>query len=143
MKAKHFLSVAFVAIFVVIFSACNKETTSKANVYVNVEDARHPGYTLRYVTYIHETYDAHTGKNILGECKGMIEFKGLTYYTFSVPRGIWDFYIEYNTPDRSYNYTNERYTINTKDNEWARISWDLANGYDSDPELLQGSGDLY
>ncbi len=143
MKATHLFPVIFIAIMAFSFVACNKNTSSKANVYVNIENASHPGYALRYVTYIKEGYDSKTGKNILGDCKGMVDFKGLTYYTFFVPRGIWDFYIEYDTPGLSYSYTNERYTINTKDNEWVRISWDLASSYASDPELLQGSGDMY
>ena len=144
MKTKSFLRFAFAVGFFWTIAGCNGITPSQPNVYVNVEDSRHPGFALRFVSYVPTGDNAHDGKNILGLNKGMITFKGLEYYTFSVPKGIWDFYIEYTTPGNySGNWTNERYRINTRENDWVRISWDLGDSHSADPEILQGCGEMY
>ena len=66
MKTKSFMRIALVACIFWTIAGCNGITPSQPNVYVNVEDSRHPGFALRFVSYVPTGDNAHNGKNILG-----------------------------------------------------------------------------
>lgn len=144
-RANRFLTMAVIIEMAFIFSGCEGVTPSEPNVYIAIADnGKHHDFELTYLTYVPKGENAHTGKNILGKRKGTIEFKGLTYECFSVPKGVWDLYFEYTQNDDYYEkFDNDRETINLKDNDWVRISWDLAESYSAQPGIRQGEGTMY
>ena len=141
------LFLSMVVMMSIVLSGCEKITPSGPNVYVCLTNGTHSDRAwerncqLRFMSYV-DGGDAHAGKNIVGLQKGTIQLNGDTYMCFSVPRKIWDIYIEWNY-DNSSEWTNARYTVNLKDNDWVRISWDLAGSTEVDPGILQGSGSVY
>ena len=144
---KKILVLALIAVVSVVFAACDLMAPSKPNVYVCITNGKHSdrgwerNCKLTFVTYVYDGSDARGGANILGKQKGTLQFNGDTYQCFCVPRGVWDFYIEWSS-DYSV-MENARYTINTRANDWVRISWDLANEHDVEPGLRQGTGTMY
>ncbi|MBO4581027.1 MAG: hypothetical protein J5701_01900 [Bacteroidales bacterium] len=145
MKVRLVPIMLFTVIAAVVLSACEKQSPKEPNVYIAIADnGKHHDFALMLLTYVPVGDNAYTGKNILGKSKGTIEFKGLTYECFSIPKGVWDLYFEYSMNDEYYDkFDNERKTINLRDNDWVRISWDLAESYAAQPGIIQGSGSLY
>ncbi len=142
---KKIFALAFVAAVSIVFGACDGNAPSQPNVFISIADnGKHQGFYLMYLSYVSIGDNGLSGKNILGERKGTLEFKGMTYECWSIPKRKCDLYFEYYQGEGwSPKKDNERKTINLKDNEWVRISWDLAESYATQPGILQGSGTMY
>lgn len=142
MKIKSFIRIALVACIFWVAAGCDGLTPSTPNLYIAIDDGtHHAGFTLRYLAYVKPRANGHSSKNIVGERKGTIEFKGMTYEYWSIPRAEWDLYYEWNTNYRPDDWYNERTRVNLKLNDWVRIYWNQSSSSGT-PESYQGSGEL-
>ena len=125
-----------------VAAGCDGLTLGKPNLYVQYEENREVS-EIYYLSYVREGADGHSGKNIIDKSLGTITFKGKKYHSFSIPRGLWDIYFEWysNTGYASINFENERCTINTRLNEWARL--DCRDSYGKSYWEHQGDGEMY
>ena len=116
--------------------------TGRPNLYVQYEENREVS-EIYYLSYVREGADGHSGQNIINRRLGEYTFRGKKYHMFSIPRGLWDIYFEWysNTGYASINFENERCTINTRLNEWARL--DCRDSYGKSYWEHQGDGEMY
>jgi hypothetical protein len=114
----------------------------RANLYVQYELNRDVSQ-LYYISYVPEGNDGHSGKNILPQRLGEYTFRGNKYHMFHIPRGIWDIYFEWydDVYANSSGFDNERCTVNTRQNEWARLDCYDKSGFSY--WVRQGDGEMY
>lgn len=145
---KKIFALALVAIVSIVFGACNENAPSQPNVFICLTNGTHSDRAwerncqLCLLSFVKEGADGNSGANIVGQQKGTITLHGDTYQCFSVPRRVGDLYLEW-FYDNSSKRENFRCTVNTKANDWVRISWDLASPYGVEPGILQGTGNVY
>lgn len=95
-KSLFFMAVMAIAF---LFASCEGITT-KPNLFVDLDEPEINSY-LRYLSNVAEGANGHSGANLLDKQVGTITKDGRTYRTFILPRGTYDFYVEWDDPSQS------------------------------------------
>ena len=128
-------------LFILVLTSLSSCKLGSKGGTLYITDETHSGIEIFTVKILEHTYNQSSGKNIFSEYKEKISYGGYTWYTYDIPNGSWDIYIEYY---RDGDYSNEREEVyierDSSANEWAAIWLVNDNVYWIWTE--QGSGSL-